>query len=321
MTFKPLRPMAGSAVLVLLLGGLSTGTMAQTAPTFSGYHWPAGTELAYQVALKTTIHAHVTKPSDLQTTVTITWHPTVALSTGTAIANGTPVTLSFSKTPMVLHTTLPGGGKQTDSIALGALSMTGILRSNGRLAKIHLSMSKKVLPAGMNLSSVLPINGANFLPPVPRVGWTAGRGFLFSETPGTSPLMSLGALGGSSSTTAGSLKVVLSSTAKLGEWIVPQVGHHHWSVQTQENMVHPLVATLTAPVGTTKLQLKESITGAFTSHYTLNGQKGGLLTGEQAGGHLTISQSGTLPKGANGSPTSYQSTSSVAIHFSMQPSA
>lgn len=321
MTFKPLRPATGSAVLVLLLGGLSTGTMAQTAPTFSGYHWPAGTHVGYQVALDTTIHSHVIKPSNLQTTVTLTWHPTAALTTGAATANGTPITLSFSKTPMVLHATLPGGGKQTDSIALGALSLTGFLRSNGRLAKIHVSMSKKVLPAGMNLSSVLPIHGANFMPPVPRVGWTAGRGFLFSETPSASPLMGLGALGGSSGTTAGSLKVVLPSSAKLGEWIVPQVGHHHWSVQTEENMVHPLVATLTAPVGTTKLTLKESITGAFMSHYTLNGQQGGLLTREQAGGHLTISQSGTLPKGPNGSPTSYQSTSEVAIHFSMQPSS
>lgn len=314
MSLKVLGPVTGSGVLILLLGSLTGGTMAAAAPTFSGYHWPAGAHLTYQVTLAGTVNVDVTAPTKVKTTATIGWDPTATLTTGQSTANGTPITIRFSKAPLQVTTTGSGHAAKTEAVSIGSLSLTGMMQSDGRLTKTHFTMPKTSLPSGVNLSSMLPIQGADFMPPVPKVGWTAGRGFLFSQSLNQSALAGLGALGGST----GSSKVALSN-AKLGEWIVPQVGHHHWSVTVVENMMHPTVAAFTLPFGKVKLTLKEALTGAMASHYTLNGQQGGLLESEQGGGHLSIIQSGKVSTGSSGSPVSYQSTTGVKIHFAITP--
>ncbi len=316
MSRKHIGRLVSGSGLALLVGGLTVGPAAFAAghPTFPGYRWPAGKHLAFQVQIKATVGFDMTAPRKSQATSTITWNPVAKLTTGQAGAGGMPITLNFGKAPLTVATDMPGLGTHSQHMTLGGVQMTGVLQADGRLKVTNISMpaGAPMLP-GVSLKTLMPMGAMPFMPPVPKAGWTAGKGFLAPYKFHQSALVG--------ATSSGpSIKV---STQGLGEWVMPTVGNHHWHIGVTMKTVHPIDLTITSPAsqGSGQVVIKEQMMSNLYSRYLLNGQMGGLVQSEQAGGHMHIAMTGKLPTTTSSGKSSTMDLAAVvhvALHASMK---
>ena len=291
---------------ILLAGVLGSSGFAATVPTFSGYHWPTHLDRTYQANFRVMIQVAATLPKVSNGTVTMQWQPQIAFSTGQRTAQGILMTLRYAKAPLTVKWRAPNTNARIQSVQVGPLFVKGIFQSDGDLRVTRSDFSKMTQPIDSYLKPFLPTNKVPILPRVPKVGWTAGRGFL---APYTVPPMPMAGM---------HFSTVKTSYSHVGEWIVPKVGHHHWQVDITAHMTHPVEVTGTLTNGSSTMRVHETIGTRVSGRYYLNGQLGGLLKGQAGSGSWTARVVGTSPT-SNGTTPILAETIHMTVHNVIRP--
>ena len=290
---KSSRYFASMAAAAFLAGAMAMGSaaFAAPAPTFSGYRWPSNAHFTYDATLDASFAVDVPAAPPMLEKGTFSWNPVVTLTTGLPTAAGLPITLAFSQTPASIVEQTAQGKTETMKVTLGHPEVSGVLASNGYFSVTHAVLPSTAWSMGSDFNpffkGILTTNLIPIMPPVPKIGWTADRAFLASST------FSLPSKLAVATQPTVAVRVTQSANQNLGAWIVPSVGHHHWTVQVTSRSPE-ISADLAVADGPTTI--KTPLQAQLTTHsqYVLNGQEGGLLESGTTSGQFTIKTSPSL---------------------------
>jgi hypothetical protein len=270
--FRPWMFIGGGFIIASITVGATTAQ-----PSFTGYHWPAHDTVVYQ------IHWSATSVQG-NTTSTLSWNPSMLITTGNPSATGIPVTLRLNASPLLTRDApgLPSSNMQ--AIKIGTITLYGTVNSNGRLIDRTWMLPARhpAIPASA-LEKLLPLNV--LLPPVSPQGWTGGHSYL-AAYPWTR--LALGGVWFVSRQSAVNLP--------LTEKVSPQLQHHDWAVRTT---IHtPQAIPVDFPLAASGSNHPELTPGSLRINaadtYLLSGTQGGIIKSMQSEIHATITMSHTI---------------------------